>query len=96
MARVIIQAQTAENLKTLVKLALENQLRVIGFGITKTKRKLEELEIKYGIESKDFYEEFQKGERGDDIKYIRWAGEYETLERLQKDHTELKDLELCS
>ena len=37
MARVIIQAQTAENLKTLIKLALENQLRIIGFGITKTK-----------------------------------------------------------
>jgi hypothetical protein len=96
MARVIIQAQTAENLKTLIKLALENQLRVIGFGIAKTKRKLEELESRYGIESKDFYEEFQKGERGDEIQYIRWAGEYETLERLQKDHTELKDLELCS
>ena len=96
MARVIIQSQTAENLKSLIQLALENQLRVIGFGIAKTKRKLEELESEYGIKSKDFYEEFQKGERGDEIKYIKWAGEYETLGLLRKDYTELKDLELCS
>jgi len=96
MAKVIIQAQTAKNLTTLIKLALENQLRIIGFGIAKTKKKLAELEMKYGMKSKDFYEEFQKGERGDEILYIRWAGEYETLERLQKDQAELKDLELCS
>ena len=71
-------------------------MRIIGFGIAKTKKKLAELEMKHGMKSKDFYQEFQKGERGDEIQYIRWAGEYETLERLQKDHTELKDLELCS
>jgi hypothetical protein len=96
MARVIIEAQTADNLKTLIGLALENQLRIMGFGIAKTKRKLETLEREYGIGSKAFYEEFQKGELGDDMKYIRWAGEYETLERLQKDYTDLQGLELCS
>ncbi len=96
MARVIIEAKTADNLKTLIRLALENQLRIMGFGIAKTKRKLEELEREHGIGSKDFYEEFQKGELGDDMKYIRWAGEYETLERLQKDYADLQDLELCS
>jgi hypothetical protein len=96
MARVIIEAQTADNLKTLIRLALENQLRIMGFGIAKTKRKLEKLEREHGIGSKDFYEKFQKGELGDDMKYIRWAGEYETLERLQKDYADLQDLELCS
>lgn len=96
MARVIIQARTTKSLTTLVRLALENQLRVIGFGIAKTKKKLAELEMKHGMKSKDFYEEFQKGERGDEMQYIRWAGEYETLERLQRDQAELQDLELCS
>ena len=96
MARVIIQPQTADNLINLIRSALENQLRVINFGIAKTKKKLGELEKEIGMNSKDFYEEFQKGKLGDDLKFIRWAGEYETLERLQKDYTDLQGIELCS
>lgn len=96
MARVIIQPQSSENLKNLIKLAVENQLRVINFGIAKTKRKLRELEQETGMKSGDFYKEFQKGKLGDDLKFIRWAGEHETLARLQKDYNELKGIELCS
>ncbi|MEA2040212.1 MAG: hypothetical protein U9N82_10340 [Thermodesulfobacteriota bacterium] len=96
MARVIIKPQTADNLRNLIRLAVENQLRVIDFGIAKTKRKLGELEKEIGMNSKDFYEEFQKGKLGDDLKFIRWAGEYETLERLQKDYSDLQGIELCS
>jgi len=96
MAQVIIQPQTAANLRNLIRLAVENQLRVIDFGIAKTKRKLGELEKEIGMNSKDFYEKFQKGKLGDDLKFIRWAGEYETLEKLQKDYTDLQGIELCS
>jgi len=96
MARVIIKPQTADNLRNLIRLAVENQLRVINFGIAKTKRKLGELEKESGMDSKYFYEEFQKGKLGDDFKFVRWAGEYETLERLQKDSDELQGVELCS
>ena len=96
MARVIIQPETAGNLKNLIKLAVENQMRVINSGIAKTRRKLEELEKESGMNSRDFYEEFQKGKLGDDLKYIRWAGEYETLALLQKDYNDLQELELCS
>ena len=31
----------------------------------------------------------------DDMKYIRWAGEYETLAQLQKDYNDLQEIELC-
>ena len=96
MAQVIIKPQTADNLRNLIRLAVENQMRVIDFGIAKTKRKLGELEKEIGMNSKDFYEEFQKGKLGDDFKFIRWAGEYETLKRLQKDYTDLQGVELCS
>ncbi|MCD4811330.1 hypothetical protein K8R14_01845 [bacterium] len=96
MAQVIIQPQTSCNLKNLIKVAVENQLKVINFGIAKTNRKLRELEKESGMDSNYFYEEFQKGKLGDGFKFIRWAGEYETLERLQKDCNELQGVELCS
>jgi hypothetical protein len=71
-------------------------MRVINSGIAKTRRKLVELEKESGMNSRDFYEEFQKGKLGDDLKYVRWAGEYETLALLQKDYNDLQELELCS
>ena len=90
MARVIIKPQTADNLRNLIGLAVENQMRIIDFGIAKTKRKFGALEKEIGMNSKDFYGEFQRGKLGDDLKFIRWAGEYETLERLQKDYSDLQ------
>jgi hypothetical protein len=95
MARVIIQQKAADNIKVLIKSAVENQLNMINWGIIKTKRKLEELEKESEMDSKTFYEEFVKGNMGDDIKYIRWAGEYETLAQLEKDYNDLQEIELC-
>ena len=96
MARVIIEPQSSENVKNLVGLALENQLRVLTAGIAKTKSKLRELEKENGMESRVFYERYEEGKLGDDLKYMRWAGEYETLKRLEKDYQDLQGIELCS
>jgi len=96
MTRIIIEPQTAKNVQSLVKSAVENELKVISFGIAKTKRKLEELEKRFGMSTGDFYEKFNEGKMGDDLVYIRWAGEYETLQQLQRDHNDLLETELCS
>jgi len=96
MARIIIEPQNASNVKSLVKSAVENELKIIGFGIAKTKKKLEELEKKFGMDSGNFYKKFNEGKMGDDLEYIRWAGEYETLQKLQRDHHDLRETELCS
>lgn len=73
-----------------------SELRIIDFGIAKTQRKLAELEKETGMNSKDFYRQFQEGNLGDDIRFIRWAGECETLERLKDDYRHLQELALCS
>jgi hypothetical protein len=69
---------------------------VLTAGIAKTKSKLSELEKENGMESSVFYQRYEKGELGDDVKYIRWAGEYETLKRLESDYEDLQGIELCS
>jgi len=96
MTRVIIQPESSDNVKNLVGLALENQLRVLTAGIAKTKNKLSKFEMENGMESSAFYERYEKGELSDDLKYLRWAGEYETLKRLEKDYEDLQGIELCS
>ena len=96
MARIIIEPQNGNNVKSLVKSAVENELKIIGFGIDKTKKKLEQLEKKFGMDSVNFYKKFNEGKMGDDLEYILWAGEYETLQKLQRDHSDLTETELCS
>ena len=96
MARILIQPRSSDNLKSLVALALENQLRVLSAGISKTKSKLADFETENGITSSVFYERYEEGKMGDDPKYIRWAGEYETLKKLEKDYHDLQGIELCS
>lgn len=82
MARVIIQPESAGNLRDLIRSAVESELKAIDFGIAKTKRKLGELEKEFGMNTREFYEDFQKGKLGDDLKFIRWAGEVETAKRV--------------
>ena len=31
-----------------------------------------------------FYQDFQDGKMGDDMEYMKWAGEYETLLQLRE------------
>ena len=40
------------------------------------------------MESLKFYQDFQAGKMGDDMEYMKWAGEYETLLQLQEDYAE--------
>ena len=96
MARVIIQPKTDENLRVLIGIALENQLRVLRSGIARTRRKLHELEVENEMSTDVFYQRYESGELGDDLTYIRWAGEYETLRRLEEDYQALQETELCS
>jgi hypothetical protein len=95
MTQLILEPYTSDNTKKLVQSALESELRMMRFGIDKTIRKLKELENKFGIESEVFYKEFNTGNIGDDSDYIRWAGEYETLQQLQQDYKDLTDVRLC-
>ena len=96
MARVIIQPESSDNVKNLVEGALENHLRVLTAGIARTKNKLSDLEKENGMESSVFYKKYEEGNLGDDLKYIRWAGKYQTLKRLEKDYEDLQGIELCS
>ncbi len=95
MTQIVVKSKTAANVKRLLQLAIEQELRVIKLGIEKTNQNLQRLEGQFGIKSPEFYKAFQDGKMGDQIDYIKWAGEYETLQALQQDYTELLEIQLC-
>ena len=79
----------------MIKSAVENELKILRLGISKTEKKLAELENKFDMKTDEFYKKFIEGERGDNLEYIRWAGEYETLKYLQRDYSDLEETEFC-
>ena len=79
MPKIIVGQDDTEELKALVKAALENEIKIINIGLRKTQENLQKLEDKYKMDSGTFYRKYSDGEMGDDIEYIKWAGEVETL-----------------
>lgn len=47
------------------------------------------------MKSPQFYQQFQLGTRGDNLAWIKWAGEYETYLQLRQDYAELREIRLC-
>lgn len=95
MIQVIVEPVATSNVKKLLRSAVENELKILGLGINKTKKELSRFEKKFEMESSLFYEQYQDGSLGDNMDYIRWAGEYETLQRLKQDHRDLQEIEIC-
>lgn len=47
------------------------------------------------MNSETFYTKYSSGEAGDNIEYIRWAGEIETLKKVERNIKELSEAEVC-
>ena len=95
MPKIIVEHDGTEELKTLVKGAMENEIKIIAIGLRKTGENLKKLEDRYKMDSGTFYKKYSSGEMGDNIEYIRWAGEIETLKKLQRNLQELSEAEVC-
>ncbi|MCB0163788.1 MAG: hypothetical protein KDI79_06155 [Anaerolineae bacterium] len=50
---------------------------------------LTQFELRYNLDSKDFYTRFQQGALGDDIDFMRWATKYEIHQQMK---AEMEDL----
>jgi hypothetical protein len=74
---------------------LTRRPKIINIGIRKTHDNIKEFEDRYKMDSTFFYQKYSSGELGDDIGYIRWAGEIETLKKLQQNLKELSEAEVC-
>ena len=70
MTQVIVKSTTPSNVKHLLQVALDHELRVLKIGIEKTRHNLHQFEQQFGMESEHFYQEFQTGNIGEDRKSV--------------------------
>jgi hypothetical protein len=52
--------------------------------LLRLERMLSQLEWQHGLDSAEFYHRFQSGEMGDDLTYVRWAGQYQLYLNLKQ------------
>jgi hypothetical protein len=95
MSQLVIKSKNSKKLKILVNGAIENQLRLIRIGISKTEKLLKDFEAKFKLSSDQFIKLYEKGQFGDESDYMKWGGEIEIFQRLKNEMSELGEVEIC-
>jgi len=82
--------KTTEEFKQELRKALEKASPLEDFvHVTK---ELGRWEMQYKISSDEFYAKFQKGEMGDKMDFMRWAGDYEVYKKKKEKMERVFDL----
>lgn len=86
--------QDSSEIIGLVKAAIQNEIVKIELGLSLAEERLQTFEAKYGVTS-DFFIEKMAAEdlEGKDEEYVRWAGEYKLMQRLQYKLNRLKEID---
>jgi hypothetical protein len=78
-------AQKSSEVLHLVRLAIESQVAKLELGLKIAEKRLAPFEQKYGVTSEYFISEMAAEDlEGGDDEYVRWAGEYKLMQRLQR------------
>ena len=64
MSKIIIKPEGPEELRTLVKGALENEIKLIMIGLRKAKENLRNYEDKFKMDSETFYKNMYLEKQG--------------------------------
>jgi len=84
MTELTLISPRKRQLKSLVKAALQNELRLLEAGIRRTEQKVREFETRYGLTSAEFIRRYEQDELEETLEFAEWIGEYRLLERLRE------------
>lgn len=97
MTQILVKSDHISSITPLIRAAIKTQLSVIATGIRRTRERLSDFEHKYGFSTEALLKKEHDGTLNDDeLDIIEWLGEWRMLERLQDEHKELEEIEICS
>jgi len=92
-----IYTETTERPQEIIeplKSAVSSKIARIQLAIDMTQRKLFTFEAKYNVSSEHFFKKMAAEDLdGGDMEYVEWAGEYQILQRLEKQLKRLQGIE---
>ena len=85
---------SGEDESSVVKSAIEAEIRRLEIGLNKTDKEIKKFEEKYSVTSRVFLERLSAEDlKGGDRDYIQWSGELKIRERILDALKKLKDIE---
>jgi len=86
-------AQKASEVLSLVRSAIEGEIARLELAVKLARERLVPFERKYGVTSEHFISEWAAEDlEGGDDEYVRWAGEYKLMQRLQEKLQRLREI----
>jgi hypothetical protein len=87
-------AQKASEVLSLVRSAIEGEIARLELALKVARGRLVPFEQKYGVTSQYFVSEMAAEDlKGSDDEYVRWAGEYRLMQRLQGKLRQLREID---
>jgi len=86
-------AQKASEVLSLIQSAIEGEIARLELALKMARERLAPFERKYGVTSEYFISEMAAEDlEGGDDEYVRWAGEYRLMQRLQEKLEQLREI----
>ena len=94
MSTVYIQpAQKASEVLYLIQSAIESEIARLELALKMARERLVPFEREYGVTSEYFISEMAAEDlKGGDDEYVRWAGEYKLMQKLQQKLQQLQEI----
>ena len=96
MGQIVLEYDSPVSLEGSIRNAISKEIGMLETGIEITEQALMDFEKKYKMVSEDFFEKMERGEMGDSLDFIEWAGEFELLLKTKEKLKGLKGLRICS
>lgn len=96
MNRIHLESPEKMELAALLQASIPSQLKVLSIGIERTRKRIKEFEARFQMTGDEVCRASPGGDMGGQEEVMEWAGEMETLRRLQRDHHLPKETEICS
>ena len=94
MQQITISTDSPVALKPLLESAIQTVLRLLKLGIGRTEERLAEFEQEHELPSSEFEKLFSSGAIEENLDFIEWFGEIQTLRRLETKYRTLQEAHL--
>ena len=92
--QVIITSETSVALKPLLEAAIRSEMKMLEYGIRRTREQLAKFENQHGMKSEEFERRFKAREIGETLEFIDWWMEVEALHMLEGKYQALHNVRL--
>ena len=95
MSTLTLTSSKQGPLRPLVEAAIENQLRLLEAGIERTRERIMEFEVQYGMPTETFLRRYENDELPETLPYAEWVGEHRMLIRLHEKAEILRGIDIA-